>query len=185
MAPSKERETTVPPQLVFDEGQTPPHYPVNNTITRLTMYRHILVAVDGSDTSNLALLEAIKLAKEQEAALRLVHVVDESPAYFTMDTAYAREDFQKAMRDSGQNMLAANASKVRDSGVSVDTKFIVLEAVADRIYAAITEEAKRWPADLIIIGTHGRHGFDRFLLGSVAEGVIRVATKPVLVIRGN
>ena len=49
------------------------------------MYKHILVAVDGSDTSNLALQEAMRLAKEQKAALRLVHVVDETPAYMTMD----------------------------------------------------------------------------------------------------
>ena len=53
------------------------------------MYKHILVAVDGSDTSNLALQEAMKLAKEQQAALRLIHVVDETPVYMTMDIAYA------------------------------------------------------------------------------------------------
>ena len=53
------------------------------------MYKHILVAIDGSDTSNLALQEAIKLAKEQKAALRLVHVVDETPPYVTTDIAYA------------------------------------------------------------------------------------------------
>jgi nucleotide-binding universal stress UspA family protein len=59
------------------------------------MYKHILVAVDGSDTSNLSLQEAIKLAKEQQAALRLVHVVDETPAYMTMDTAYALADMER------------------------------------------------------------------------------------------
>ena len=67
------------------------------------MYKHILVAVDGSDTSNLALQEAMKLAKEQQAALRLIHVVDETPVYMTMDIAYALPDFQKAMREAGQS----------------------------------------------------------------------------------
>ena len=147
------------------------------------MYKHVLVAVDGSDTSNLALQESIKLAKEQQAALRLVHVVDETPTYMTMDTAFALGDFQKAIREAGQKVLATCAATARQAGVEVDTKFIVLQT--QRICDAIIEEAKRWPADLIVIGTHGRHGFNHLLLGSVAEGVIRLATSPVLVIRGS
>jgi nucleotide-binding universal stress UspA family protein len=150
------------------------------------MYKHILVPVDGSDTSNLALQEAMKLAKEQQAALRLVHVVDETPAYMTMDTPYSVADYQKAMREVGQKVLATCAAMARQARVEVDTKFIILEVLAQRICDAINnEEAKRWPADLIVIGTHGRHGFNHLLLGSVAEGVIRLAAKPVLVIRGS
>jgi nucleotide-binding universal stress UspA family protein len=149
------------------------------------MYKHILVAVDGSDTSTLALQEAMKLAKEQQAALRLVHVVDETPAYMTMDTAYALADFQKAMREAGEKVLATCAATARQAGIEVDTKFVILEVLAQRICDAIIEEAKRWPADLIVIGTHGRHGFNHLLLGSVAEGVIRLAVKPVLIIRGT
>jgi nucleotide-binding universal stress UspA family protein len=149
------------------------------------MYKHILVAVDGSDTSNLSLQEAIKLAKEQQAALRLVHVVDETPAYMTMDTAYALADFQKAIREAGQKILATCAATAREAGIEADTKFAVLEVLTQRICDAIIDEAKRWPADLIVIGTHGRHEFNHLLLGSVAEGVIRLATKPVLVIRGS
>jgi nucleotide-binding universal stress UspA family protein len=149
------------------------------------MYKHILVAVDGSDTSNLALQEAMKLAKEQQAALRLIHVVDETPAYMTMDTAYALADFQKAMRAAGQKVLATSAATAREAAIEVDTKFVILEVLTQRICDAIIDEAKRWPADLIVIGTHGRHGFNHLLLGSVAEGVIRLAPKPVLVIRGR
>ena len=149
------------------------------------MYKHILVAVDGSDTSNLALQEALKLAKEQQAALRLVHVVDETPVYMTMDIAYSLADFQKAMRESGQKVLATCAATARQAGVEVDTKFVILEVLTRRICDAINEEAKGWPADLIVIGTHGRHGFNHLLLGSVAEGVIRLAAKPVLVVRGS
>ena len=149
------------------------------------MYKHILVAVDGSDTSNFALQEAIKLAKEQQATLRLVHVVDETPAYMTMDISFSAADFQKAMREAGQKMLATCAATARKAGIEADTKFAVLEVLTQRICDAINDEAKRWPADLIVIGTHGRHGFNHLLLGSVAEGVIRLAAKPVLVIRGN
>ena len=148
------------------------------------MYKHMLVAVDGSDTSNLALQEAIKLAKEQQAALRIIHVVDETPAYMMVETPYLVADYQKAMREAGQKVLATCAATARQAGIEVDTKFAILEVMAQHICDAINEEAKRWPADLIVIGTHGRHGFNHLLLGSVAEGVIRLATKPVLVIRG-
>ena len=152
------------------------------------MYKHILVAVDGSDTSNLALQEAMKLAKEQEAVLRLVHVVDETPVYMTMvtmDAQFSVADYQKAMREAGQKVLATCAATARQAGVEVDTKFVILDVLRRRICDAINEEAKGWPADLVVIGTHGRHGFNHLLLGSVAEGVIRLAAKPVLVVRGN
>jgi nucleotide-binding universal stress UspA family protein len=149
------------------------------------MYKHILAAVDGSNTSNFALQESIKLAKEQHAALRLIHVVDDTPPYMTMDTVYALADFQKALREAGQKVLATCAATARQAGVEVDTKFLALQAQPKRICDAIVEEAKRWPADIIVVGTHGRHGFNHLLLGSVAEGVIRLAASPVLVIRGS
>ena len=138
-----------------------------------------------SDTSNLALAEAIKLAKERQAALRLVQVVDETPVYITMDTAYALADYQKAMREAGQKLLTTSEAAAREAGVNVDTKFLILHAPVQRVCDAVNDEAKRWPADVIVIGTHGRHGFNHLLLGSVAEGVIRLAAKPVLVIRGS
>jgi nucleotide-binding universal stress UspA family protein len=103
----------------------------------------------------------------------------------TMDTAYALADFQKAMREAGQKILATCAATAREAGIEADTKFVILEVLTRRICDAINEEAKGWPADLIVIGTHGRHGFNHLLLGSVAEGVIRLAAKPVLVVRGS
>ena len=153
------------------------------------MYKHILVAVDGSDTSNLALQEAIKLAKEQHAVLRLVHVVDESPAYMAIDDATVAdpdliETIRKALRATGENLLARCAAEVRKAGAESDTTMKIVETLGPRIHDAIEEEATRWPADLIVIGTHGRRGFRRLLLGSVAEGLARVSTKPVLLIRG-
>lgn len=149
------------------------------------MYKHILVAVDGSDTSNLALLESIKLAKEQRAKLRLIHVVDETPAYMMVEAPNSVDDYQKAMRAAGRKELAACAAKAKKARVTFDTKFVVIDVLAKRICDVINKEAKRWPADLIVIGTHGRRGFNHFLLGSVAESVIRLAAKPVLVIHGR
>jgi len=150
------------------------------------MYKRILVAVDGSEISNLALKEAIRLAKDQRAALRLVHVVDVMPAYITMgEIPYSIDAYQKSMRDAGRKVLAACAAKAKAGRVKFDTKFVVIAGLTTRIWEVINKDAKRWRADLIVIGTHGRRGFNRLFLGSVAEGVIRLAETPVLVIHGR
>ena len=148
------------------------------------MYKQILVPVDGSDTSNRALDEAIKLAKEQQAALRLIHVLDETTIYMMVETPYPIADYIKMIRDVGQKVLSTCATTAVEAGIQVDTKLVVIERLTQRICDAVNEEAKRWPADLIVIGTHGRRGFNHLLLGSVAEGVIRLATNPVLICRG-
>ena len=147
------------------------------------MYKQILVPVDGSDTSNLALKEAIKLAKEQQAALRIIHIVDETTVYMMVETPYPIADYLKMMREAGQKLLSTCAMTAQEAGIKVDTKLVVIESLTQRICDAINEEAKRWSADLVVIGTHGRRGFNHLLLGSVAEGVIRLATKPVLIYR--
>jgi nucleotide-binding universal stress UspA family protein len=148
------------------------------------MYNHILVAVDGSETSNLALKEAIKLAKDQHATLRLVHVVDVTLIYIDLGAPYVL-DYQKALQAAGQKVIDDCSAIVREAGIEFDTTSIVVDMIGQHIYDAVEEEAKRWPADLIVIGTHGRRGMRRFLLGSVAEGIARVASKPVLLIRGG
>jgi nucleotide-binding universal stress UspA family protein len=147
------------------------------------MYKQILVPVDGSDTSNLALKEAIKLAKEQQAALRLIHVVDETTVYMMAETPYPIADYLKMMREAGQKLLSTCAMTAQEAGIKVDTKLVVIESLTQRICDTINKEANRWSADLVVIGTHGRRGFNHLLLGSVAEGVIRLATKPVLIYR--
>jgi nucleotide-binding universal stress UspA family protein len=149
------------------------------------MYKHILVAVDGSEISNSALHESIKLAKEQQAALRLIHVVDGSPVYMVAETPYPIPDFEKAMRESGQTILSTSEKVALAAGIKPETKLAVIVTPTRRICDVIAEEANSWPADLIVIGTHGRRGFSHLLLGSVAEGVIRLATKPILIIRGS
>lgn len=150
------------------------------------MYKRILVAVDGSKISNLALKEAIKLAKDHRASLRLIHVVDIMPAYITMgEIPYSIDDYQESMRGAGRKVLASCAAKAKVGRVKFDTKLVVMAGLATRIWEVINKDANRWRADLIVIGTHGRGGFDHLFLGSVAERVIRLARKPVLVIHGR
>lgn len=149
------------------------------------MYKHILVAVDGSDTSNLALSEAMKLTRDQQAAIRLVHVVDLIPTYTDLENPNQVVQYQEALREIGQKVLSDSRAFADKSGVQTDAQLHIIETPGEHIYDAIEEEAIRWPADLIVIGTHGRRGIRRFILGSVAEGVIRVTTKPVLLVRGG
>ncbi len=148
------------------------------------MYDRILVAIDDSETSDRALQEAISLAKDQKAELRILHVIDVSPAYLTVDTPYPFVEYQQAMQAAGEKLLANRLAKARDASVKVDSKLIAIEMYGERIYDVIEEQSKQWPADLIVIGTHGRRGARHLMLGSVAEGLVRIATKPVLLIRG-
>jgi len=147
------------------------------------MYQHVLVPVDGSQTSDLALREAIKLIGAGKAELRIVHVVEAVMPLLDVELLNV-EELRRAVRDAGQKILARAEAVAREAGVTVKTTLIEARAGA-RIANVIADEAREWPADLIVIGTHGRRGVDHLLLGSVAEGVIRSAPAPVLLIRSK
>jgi len=146
------------------------------------MYRHILVPVDGSATSVRALREAIGLARQQATELELVYVMED--VLFLENEAYINyEEVQRSARKGGERTLAQAQALVRQADMTAEER--LLEARGERIANVIIEEARRWPADLIVIGTHGRSGFSRILFGSVAEGVVRMAHVPVLLVRGG
>lgn len=147
------------------------------------MFKRILVPVDGSETARKASEQACALAKEQHAMLRFVHVVDESPIGNFQGLEQDFAAFLDALRESGRDILMQAKDEAAKAGVDAETK--LLEVIWGRPAVLIVNEAKAWPADLIIMGTHGRSGFDRLLMGSVAEGVVRTATVPVLLIRGE
>jgi len=148
------------------------------------MYRNILVAVDGSHTSEIALQEAVKLAKEFNGQLRIVHVIE--TVNFNLDGEFTDpNDLWDALRRSGEVILTKAQVAAREAGIDAETKLIEIDTLGRRIPEVIAEEAQTWPADVIVIGTHGRRGISHLFLGSVAEGVVRVATKPVLLIRGK
>jgi nucleotide-binding universal stress UspA family protein len=154
------------------------------------MYQRILVAIDESATSELALKEAALLAKEHNATLRLTHVIDDTFAYtdVLMPHEVAPQEVverQAGLRSFGEDVLSRGAAAARALGAHAETTLLTVTAAGDRIYDVIEQEAARWPADLVVIGTHGRRGFRRLLIGSVAEGLIRVTTKPVLLVRGG
>jgi len=146
------------------------------------MFKRILVAVDASEISNLALQAAIRLASEQQASLRIAHVID------TTDINSEHLDHSsmlESLTQNGQSILGKAETTATAAGVAVETSLVKIETMNQRISEAIASEAEAWPADLIVIGTHGRRGLTRLFLGSVAEGTARLATKPVLLIPGK
>ncbi|MEO8309589.1 MAG: universal stress protein [Caldimonas sp.] len=148
------------------------------------MYQRILVPVDGSATSNLGLDEAVKLAKLTKGRLRLVHVVDQMPFLFAAEGYAAMSaDVLGMLKDAGQKILDAARERVEKEGVSVEAK--LFEGLDSRLSDRILEQIKSWQADVIVLGTHGRRGARRMLLGSDAELIVRTATVPILLVRGD
>ncbi len=148
------------------------------------MYDRILVPIDGSPTSERALAEAAGLARLCAAKLRLLHVMD--PLMHI--TGYERPDvfvreIEPALRRAAQDLLAKARESVTDERVQVETALV--ESQGERVSDIIIEQAKAWPADLVVIGTHGRRGVDRVLMGSDAEQVARRSPVPVLLVRSR
>ncbi len=148
----------------------------------MSSYHQILVPVDGSPTSEKALDEAIGLAQLTGARLRLVHVVDEMGYVNGFETAmnYLNEIIP-LMRVAGEKLLAHDRQKALDKGVAVDS--VLIEEGLGRICDHVAEQARLVKADLIVVGSHGRRGIGRLLLGSDAEQIVRHAPVPVLVVR--
>lgn len=148
-------------------------------------YKNILLAIDGSDVSNLAIQEIIKFTKNQKANLRLVHVVDASliyqggPGFDYLSVIADCEKKGQAILDQAEKLLASKTS------LKIDQSLIELLPFQGRIAEAIVDEAQEWPTDLLVLGTHGRRGFSHLFLGSVAENILRIATTPVLLVRAQ
>jgi nucleotide-binding universal stress UspA family protein len=144
------------------------------------MFKRILVPLDGSDTSDLALAAAVRQAGESGGQVRLLHVIDE--VGFVSGYEFSGNLMQVASEQAGK-VLQAGLAVAQAAGVPADT--VLLDGAARRLGDVVAEAASQWPADLVVVGTHGRRGISRVLLGSGAEQIIRSAQVPVLVIRGG
>lgn len=156
-------------------------------LPRWRMYNRVLVAYDGTGCAELALREAIRMA-EEGAHLIVLAVADAS----SLPVRVARGE----QADAGQAGFAAveksrvilelAARQVAARDIKADTLLVDLtESGEHNVARTILDEARNARADLIVMGTHGRHGFKRFLLGSVAERVVRESGCPVLLVRGD
>ena len=143
-------------------------------------YKRIVVPVDGSPTSAKGLKAAIKLAKEGRGKLLLLHVVEEYAAFAAPEVGMNIGPVLDAMRAGGKRTLARIAKGAQRAGARPQS--VLLENFGGRVADAIVKQAKRWRADLIVMGTHGRRGMKRVLLGSDAELVVRYSPVPVLLV---
>jgi len=143
------------------------------------MFNTILVAVDGSDCATAATTLAIRLAKEDGANLLLVNIVDVSKliAVAGYETPYP-VDALDVLRESGEEELAAAKSACEVAGLRVSVTTGQGDACDEILRIAAENQV-----GLICMGTHGRKGLSHLFIGSVAEGILRRATVPVLVTR--
>lgn len=143
-------------------------------------YKRILVPVDGSPTSARGLLEAIKLAHDARAKLLLLHVVEEYAILGIPEAGASIGPVLDTLKRTGRTTLAKLERSARRAGARPETKLV--EDFSGRIANSIVDQAKRWRADVIVMGTHGRRGLNRVFLGSDAELVARYSPVPVLLV---
>lgn len=144
------------------------------------MFHHILVPVDGSDTTNPAVEVAMRLAHEQKAVLRFVTVVEDSVSKLESLGRTPEMDNPRAVAEGHKEVLRDVTNVANKNGCAAD--FQVLDGTMHHAGELIAKAADAWDADLIVMGSHGRHGLNRLAFGSVTEATLRRADVPVLVI---
>ena len=143
-----------------------------------------MVVVDGSLTSDRALSSAIGMANyaDGRAVLKLLHVLDQT-AYLVGSDLYGGYCGAaiNAMRGAGEKILAEALAIAQSAGIQA--KSLLIDQSGAHLAEAVAQEAINWSAGLVVVGTHGRRGIGRLLMGSGAEQIIRLAPCPVLVVR--
>jgi len=149
------------------------------------MFERILVALDGSTTSDAGLRAALELAVDQRATVYALHVVDDAALVPSVDAAYLPsvylDRYYEEMREQGRATLAKAVASARSRGV--ECKPLLIETAGESIAHTILRQARKVRAHVIVLGTHGRRGLRRALMGSDAEDVVREANVPVLLVR--
>lgn len=151
------------------------------------MYQRILVPLDRSENSQIVLDEVKKMAATTDARVCLVKIVDTTQFADGPDELLHElllkddERMHEARREALRQYLQNSSAILTAAGIQTETRLV--EKYGEGIAHAILQEADEWQADLLIMGTHGRSGLFHLLMGSVAEGVIRHAKTPVLLVK--
>jgi nucleotide-binding universal stress UspA family protein len=146
-------------------------------------YKRILVPLDGSRAAEAGLREAIRLASgNRDATIRLLHVLEPLPALQGMEVIIT-EALLDNMTGFGEKILQNARAVVETRGIRAETVF--RKKPPQRAADGIAAEIRRWKADIVVMGTHGRRGLTRVVLGSDAEMVVRMAAVPVVLVRGD
>lgn len=146
------------------------------------MYKRILVPIDGSSTSQRGLREAIGLAQELKtpAHLILLHVIEPPPQVAEAGLALDWPVLARSLREHAQGLLAGAKAECEAAGLTAETELRDAEGrVADTVVARASARA----CELVVLGTHGRRGASRWVMGSDAELVARHSPVPVLLVR--
>jgi nucleotide-binding universal stress UspA family protein len=139
----------------------------------------ILLAIDDSKFSQAATEVVATQAKPQGTEVRVLHVIEPIPIYPDGQAwGYGGSEFTAGQRKEAEELVARAAQRMREAGFQVTT---AIEAGNPKV--VIIDSAAEWAADLIILGSHGRKGLDRFLIGSVSEAVARHARCSVQIVR--
>lgn len=145
------------------------------------MYKRILVAIDGSETSEHAFDTALQLARDSDAQLQPLYVVD-NPLMAYDAFGYDPTNLRDAFVEDGKRLLADALARMKHENVAGVPRIVDVAPVGEDISERIRISANEFNADLLVLGTHGRRGFKRLFLGSVAERVMRSASLPVLLV---
>lgn len=148
------------------------------------MYERILAAFDGSETSNLALAEALRMAQLTGGQLYVAHVID-VVAPLGMGLTYVPVELLASYREEARKLLEAARAEAKAAGVKCETELLEVGGVTQSVADCLQACASRIDAQLVVLGTHGRRGVRRAFLGSVAEEFVRKAECPVLLVRGE
>ena len=144
------------------------------------MFKHLLVPIDGSPTSELAVDKAIGLAKAFDSEVTTIYVVDPYP--FTgvgADFAYGQGQYLNAAKAAANDALSHARKQMEQAGVKLHTATVESHTV----WRGTLEAADTGGADLIVMGSHGRSGIEKLVLGSVAQKVVSHSKLPVLLVR--
>lgn len=143
----------------------------------MTLPRNIVVGTDFSEQADRAVVYAIELAKRLGAHVHLVHGWT-VPIESMGEAALFSGDMLKQIEDDAQQAMEKVLARYRANFADI-TGLVICGDARDVVLKLAVEKH----AELIVVGTHGRHGFSRALLGSVAESIVRTAPCPVLVAR--
>lgn len=144
------------------------------------MYQSILVPIDGSEPSDDGLAHAIGLARDHHATLHILHAIDALPMMVEVSSVQNVEQLRQDLLKHGEGLLEQARRQASELGVQTETR--LTEIAGGRVSDTILDEARKTGCDLLVMGTHGRRGLSRALLGSDAEAVLRSSTVPVLLV---
>ncbi|ACV34705.1 universal stress protein [Accumulibacter sp.] len=150
------------------------------------MYKRIMVAVDESFMTSQVMEAAIELAKATGAQVAICHAIDETilaQREVAMMLPNSVGKTEARMRLGAEGFLDRLLQTVRSAGVEAEIKLV--ESEQKHVSDMLIDAAGEWQADLLVVGTHGRRGIERFFVGSVAERLVRKGQTSLLLVRGE